>query len=428
MYKPPAALGCTAQSKLVLFMPGTAWGPEDNDFPMEHAAYAGFRTIGLSNANHWETSGWCQDYALFASDPSTKVCHDENFTDAVSDYADECGYWMRRERITGVDDPRSSYDPTFSYATNDQEDGFKYLDGFPEEDSIVYRLLYTLAQLRRQDGANNCRWDDFFDSTGLDGVIQFEFDANDTLRGITGLDGQMDVIHWENIIVAGWSQGAGNAVWIALHEAVGGVFLLDAPSDMCLTDSSLDDSGRGLSYYDDLVNGVLEPSANAPRFGVYHQRSTAVVGSNPWPLFLDARRPVAWDDQFPDHVAPASGGLLVPACDDQHWDDTVSGGEPTGPTGIPWLKISPNPETTAGAAFTSMSLNTDQPFGGGACGAHESVALSHRPGSGVTSPNCMPCGVTAGASCAANFGQAVSPEQANLFEANVQGFCTLGAP
>jgi hypothetical protein len=100
----------------------------------------------------------------------------------------------------------------------------------------------------------------------------------------------------------------------------------------------------------------------------------------------------------------------------------VSQAEPAGPTGIPWLKRSPYPVVpNQRQAFLQMGLHTNQDVDGTnrltACGPHESVALSHRPASGVPTPNCMPDGT-------GDYAQ--QPEEAHVFEAYVQGFCAQG--
>jgi hypothetical protein len=167
---------------------------------------------------------------------------------------------------------------------------------------------------------------------------------------------------------------------------------------------------------------VNAPSGAAPRFGVYHVQSPAPDGAHEYdPVYHpDANRPVAWDNLFRDHGLPV-GGLRMPSCDDESWDDMVRGAEPANTSGdqagIPWLKRSPYPQISDFAAFTQIGLTTDQI---GPCGPHDSMALSHRDGAVVDTPNCM--SRTRGGPAAS------TPEAAHLFEAYTQGFCALGEP
>lgn len=299
--------------------------------------------------------------------------------------------------------------------------------GFPVEDSVLYRLLRTLVLLDTKDTANQCEWNRFYNN--LDGNLQFTVSGDDDVE-ILGFAGQMSAINWDQIIVAGWSQGAGHAVWINLMQEVGGLFMLEGPSDMCLMDATDDGSGRGASYYGALVDPVLEPSGAAPRFGVFHVDSNFTGGAS------DAR-PVAWDNYtFPDHDDPLRG-LRMPVCEDEAWDGNVAKAEPSAglgdSAGIPGLKRSPFPcigcpANVSVEAFTSMGLRTRQVVVGslppvlgdrsGPCGPHASVALSHRL---YPAENCMPTGPRPG-----GVQQATTPEAAHLFEAYVQGFCALG--
>lgn len=193
----------TAKSPLVVFMPGSRMEPDKHQIVLEAAAYAGFRTIGLSYDNTRKTSEAC--------DGSTDDCD--------GDCNNNCHENVRREVLLGN-------------TTTTCRDVHR-------EDSVLvrlYRLLDALHTMYPMAG-----WDAYFTHT----EEEIEFDD----------------ITWSNIIVAGFSQGAGEAALISMDTLVEGVVMIEGPGDTC----DADQAATWLSGPD--------ASIDRPRFGVYHARN-----------------------------------------------------------------------------------------------------------------------------------------------------------
>jgi hypothetical protein len=409
--EPPAATYgadvCTAQSKLLVYLPGSDFGPAGNRYVQDMAAFAGFRTVGLSYLNSYETADFCRDRNIFDTD--YLECN-------LADYTTECSYFIREERITGDDHPLTDF------GGNDPDEWELAAPMWPQ-DGIAYRLLFTLLALDQfaaigADCAGS--YEEFYDD--LDNTVFIEPDPlgqGDFLLELNGAH-PMDLLRWENIVVGGWSQGSGQANLIALENEVGGLFLLDGNSDYCYPPNTpnVDWLANGASYYEGLFAGPID---DEPRFGVWHAASLG-GGTGPG---TDAR-PLGWDNDLPDvrddpldpaddpyatlsHDGPLAG-LILPISEDQDWDTTLA------VSVDPILHETRYPLNSGfsppAGPFRGMTLVTAA-APAGSCSAHNSVAVSSN------ALTCMPDATGA---------PAADASQAQLFEAYVRAFCKLGQP
>ena len=203
VYKP--APGANVYQPLLLFLPGTQMEPRLHDLVLQMGAYAGYRTIGLSYDTRF--------------DPGAK---DESVCLGKTDCA-ACYGPAREEIITGA--------PTSPYLT------------IQAGDSVIRRLFQLLLKLRDddlRDGRNDDHWDSYLD-----------------------LSNPVMPIAWRNIIVAGFSQGAGHAAYIALKYGARGLVMLDGGYDTC----GKDDNG-----VDVLADWYKPVGAAIPKYFVGHCR------------------------------------------------------------------------------------------------------------------------------------------------------------
>ena len=308
VYVPGAAR--TPRLPLLVFLPGSSMTPDKHDLVLQMAAYAGYRTIGLSYDSRNNVEAGC------VVDLLPPVC------------PTDCHRQWRDEIIQGTD---QTADITVQPG-----------------DSILERLYALLARLYADDladGTNDDSWDRYFTPT-------------------SGPPPQVTYANfvWANIIVAGFSQGAGHTARISKAVAVHGMVLFDGPADGCT-----DPAGTLVA-----VDWLNEPdtSAGRPRFGVMHANWFTIFGIPVGTVMF------SWE---------ALGiGTGQPAQD----LDALAG----------------FPTTTA--AYTAQIPATGCPNFGPGSQEHGSMA----------DDRCMPAAVAGGP-------VAASPETAYLFEPYLQRFC-----
>lgn len=189
---------------LFVFLPGSNMEPDKHDQILLTAASTGYRSIGLSYDN------------------SVKVA------DACAGQLDcglDCSGDMREEVVRGVD----------TSANVDVTRG----------DSIIVRLYRVLEELDTTDPGGG--WADYYVPTA--GSVN----ASNIL--------------WENIILGGFSQGAGHAAFISRHKQVHGLFIIDGGGDTC------NDPVVGELPAEWLTTGV-DASAGRPKYGLRHDHGT----------------------------------------------------------------------------------------------------------------------------------------------------------
>ncbi len=189
---------------LFLFLPGTNMEPDKQASILLTAASTGYRTIGLSYDNQVKALDAC------ATD---NAC------------GDNCRGEMREEVIRGID---------VADAPIDVASG----------DSIVVRLYRLLEHMDTIDPSGG--WADYYIPTTADPKPR-------------------DIL-WENIIVSGFSQGAGHAAMISRHKQVHGLFVIDGASGTC-------DGALGPEPAEWMTDGV-DASAGRPKYGIRHDHGT----------------------------------------------------------------------------------------------------------------------------------------------------------
>lgn len=247
----------------------------------------------------------------------------DNRTDPGIECADKndctrCSGPGREEIVTGLD-----------------KSGYLEIEG---GDSIISRLRQLLLKLRDddlQDGSNDDHWDSYL--------------------------GPLNKIVWSNIVVAGFSQGAGHAAYIAQHFGANALVMLDGGDDRC---------GVGVvaDWYDKLPTG-------RPKYYVGHCRTTSVstCSERPVPLSL-------LELGFPDALYVIEGG---------------------GPS-FPFPRVA----VTTQAAVTEKPEGTDALPRGKDCTEHFSMARD----------GCMPTSAQSGVA-------ATTVPQVYLFEPYLTRFC-----
>ena len=183
--------------------------PDKHDLVLSMAAYAGYRTIGLSYDNTSSVSSMC----------TGSTC------------GDDCHGKVREEAILGLD--RSS------------------LLVVEKGDSILERLYTTLVGLHEEDiadGTNHYGWDAYY--VPLGGAPELSFNN----------------IVWNKIVVAGFSQGAGHAALIAKEILVEGLVVFDGADDECLNASLIEQPA-------DWMLDLVDVSADRPRYALAHART-----------------------------------------------------------------------------------------------------------------------------------------------------------
>jgi hypothetical protein len=168
---------------MVLWLPGKGSAPSNNEIVLKTAAYAGYRTIGLAFDNLYYTRAeWCDvDY---------------NGTTLKGGFCDDgCQFATGFEMLDGVDDPTTAY-PAHRMR------------------SIKGRLSLALNDLYLKDiddGSNDHQWDDFCSYDAVDGTV----------------------VHYDDVIVSGFSAGGQMAQFISYVEPVTGLFAVEAGADFC---------------------------------------------------------------------------------------------------------------------------------------------------------------------------------------------------
>jgi hypothetical protein len=203
------------QKPLVLFLPGTGMIPYRQTLLLRTAAFAGYRTIGLSYNNVTSVSSVCDGSACGTD------CHGEARAEAVSG-----------RDLSGIVDIKRG-------------------------DSILYRLYNLLVELHQQDlrdGVNDYHWNQFYVRQGR-------------------RRGQLHAhnIVWDKIIVAGFSQGAGHAAWISKAILVSGMLIIDGANGTCTaSDGSVQPA--------DWLLEPQDASAGRPRYGIGYAHAGLVSG------------------------------------------------------------------------------------------------------------------------------------------------------
>jgi hypothetical protein len=190
---------------LFLFLPGTNMEPDKHDLVLATAASTGYRAIGLSYDNTVSVNSACT---------------------GLEDCGLECTGLVRAEAFRGVD-------VTAQVAV-------------ARGDSILIRLYRVLEHLDAIDPTGG--WSSYF--VPAVGAIH------------------PDNIVWENIIIGGFSQGAGHAAWISRLRQVHGLFVLDGADDTCV------DPATGDSLPAEWLTTGLDPSAGRPKYGYRHDHGT----------------------------------------------------------------------------------------------------------------------------------------------------------
>jgi len=189
---------------LFVFLPGTNMEPDKHDQVLMTAASTGYRSIGLSYDNTVSGGDACA---------------------GLEDCALDCRSLMREEVVRGVD-----LTPTVDVARGD---------------AVIVRLYRVLEELDAIDPAGG--WDAYFVPNK----------PNPKARHI----------HWEDIILGGFSQGASTAAFISRQEQVHGLFLLDGANGTC-EDAVLGEVPAGW-----MTSGT-DASAGRPKYGVRHDHGT----------------------------------------------------------------------------------------------------------------------------------------------------------
>lgn len=176
----------TVHPSLFVYIPGSGNEPRDHDLMLQTAAYAGYRSIGISYDNVDTIGSVCGGF-------QTDILEDEIALPLPC--ALECPGKVREERLLGVD--ASDFDDVFW------------------ADALIPRLWRVLNVLHTENPGEG--WDTYFN-------------PNKT----TPIPRPID-INWDTIVLAGFSQGAGHALRIAQTHQVDGVVLSDGGSDTCMT-------------------------------------------------------------------------------------------------------------------------------------------------------------------------------------------------
>jgi hypothetical protein len=251
VYRPGA--GQPVREPLVVFLPGSGMEPARHDFVLKTAAYAGYRTIGLSYDNTGTVEQQCPVPAL----PSP-----EQMADCL-----DCYGQVRDEIITGNDTRQTN------------------LTVVKRSDSVVERLNNLLRALYADDladGVDDDHWRDFYHP------------LNPLPPPGTVGSHPLESIRWPNIIVIGFSQGAGHMAKISRDAPVHGLVLLDGGHDTC--------NGTPPNWY-----SSPDASSARPRYGVTHRR-----GDPDWavpPTWSALGFPSSFDD-FEDLLVPLEPALV----------------------------------------------------------------------------------------------------------------------
>ena len=192
---------------LFVFLPGTNMEPDKHDLVLATAASTGYRSIGLSYDNTVSASDACTGQEACGLD---------------------CRGLMREEVVRGID-LSSNVDVA-------------------RGDSVIVRLYRVLEELDAIDPTGG--WDAYFVPTA----------GNPKASNIL----------WEEIIIGGFSQGAGVATIISRAKQVHGLFILDGANDTC------EDPVLGEVPAEWMTSGT-DASAGRPKYGVRHDHGTGAT-------------------------------------------------------------------------------------------------------------------------------------------------------
>lgn len=231
VYRPNAT--APVREPLVVFLPGTMMEPDKHDLVLATAAYAGYRTIGLSYDNSVAVEKACAGVNACGSD---------------------CMGLARTEAVLGTD---------VSTAVTIQRG-----------DSVLERLYRVLVDLETSDPTGG--WSNYYVSAS----------ANITPANIV----------WSNIIIAGFSQGAGHSALVSRLRQVHGLVLLDGGNDTCV-----DPLGPLPAEW---TTTLPDASAGRPKYGVTHRRNAMMPfeASPTWQALGIARNGISLDGSFSDLI------------------------------------------------------------------------------------------------------------------------------
>ncbi|MEZ4442691.1 MAG: hypothetical protein R3B72_26590 [Polyangiaceae bacterium] len=199
---------------LFVFLPGTNMEPNKHDLVLATAASVGYRSIGLSYDNTVAAATACAGLEACGLD---------------------CRGLVREEVARGID-----LTPVVNVA---------------REDGVLVRLYRLLAHLDAIDPAGG--WGSYYVPTA----------GNITASNIV----------WSNIILGGFSQGAGVAAAISRVFQVHGLFVLDGAKDTCI------DPVTGDELPAEYLTTGSDASAGRPKYGVRHDHGTGdTTTSDSW--------------------------------------------------------------------------------------------------------------------------------------------------
>lgn len=246
--------GDPRRDPLVVFLHGTGQEPSNHTRVLDTAAYAGYRVIAVSYASAPDMRAVCAGYP-------------------ASEWA-ACSEAGHRAKIYGA-----------------ESDEYVQIS---DEASIVGRLHATLTALHAQEPHGG--WDAYF--TPAAGIPDHE-------RYLT----------WSRIVLAGFSQGAGHAAYLAREHAAEGVVLISGPPDpVDVVDwmrPGATPSCRWLAFRHEGEALSTMFAESWDLLGV--EGADAPIGSvdgtcwDPWPPYADGRRFVA---ALPGNPGCASGDPL----------------------------------------------------------------------------------------------------------------------
>ena len=206
-----------ADDTLVVYLPGSGMIPEDHDLVVRMAGWAGYRAIGLSYDSRDTIGSICVDSAGDALDCSFD-CHEQ----------------VHLERILGPD-YTSSLPLGTDLVTN-------------WHDAIVPRLWEVLDAMHTADPTAG--WDAYYNP------------AKALPRPRPG------DIYWENILLAGHSQGGAHALYMFQYVHADGLVLTEGGNDVCP-----DASGNEIAA--DWYDPTGGASAGEPRIAFGHRRGAS---------------------------------------------------------------------------------------------------------------------------------------------------------
>ena len=178
--------GLDLDGPMVLWLPGQGSAPADHEVMLKAAAFAGFRTLGLAFDNYLFTRReWCDD--------------GPGLYGGSCDSADGCLFPTGFAMVDGTPNPGFAYEPG-------------RLRSIKGRLSLALHDLYLHDLL---DGSNDEQWDDFCSYSPQDGTQ----------------------LHYDDMIVSGFSSGGQTATFISYTREVAGLFTVEAGADFCEADA-----------------------------------------------------------------------------------------------------------------------------------------------------------------------------------------------